>query len=95
MSILLWLVTFLGYVGYLIYLMRRPPDVYLGLGLLALIAGFLSFVVQKKWLLILSYVFIFFGVVLTYSFLFKTRPWLWVGGLAVVLFMGVMCLRED
>jgi hypothetical protein len=95
MSILLWLVGFLGYVGFLIYLMQRPPDVYLGLGLLALLAGFISFVVQKKWLLILSFIFIFGGVLLTYKMLFQTRPWLWVGALGVTLFLGVLCLRED
>ena len=96
MSIIVWLLSIVAYIGYHIYLVRRPSDLILGLGLAALILGFISFLANKKYLLILAFLLLFAGVIITYPSAFgRNQLWFWVGGLAVIIFLGSLSLRDD
>lgn len=96
MTIIIWILGFAAYMGYLLYMTQRPSDVNLFLGLGSLIIGLLSFILNRKSLLIVSFLLLFGGVIYTYPIaMAKQAVWPWVGGLAVLLFFGSLSLRND
>jgi hypothetical protein len=90
----IWFLGFLSYGGYMLYMFRRPADIYLIIGIAALIIGFISFAVDKKFLMIASLVIMFGGIALTYPIaIAREAVWPFVGGLAAMLFFGSISLR--
>lgn len=96
MAIAIWFLDIVAYMGYMIYMFGRPSDLYLGLGILALVVGFIGLAASKKFLLLASCFVLFLGVGLTYLNALNTgRIYIWVAALAAMLFFGSMTLRED
>lgn len=96
MTIFLWFANFVSYVLFMLYLTRRPSDLNLAIGLVALLTGFFGLASGRKLILIGSFLLIFFGVVLCYPLaLRRDLLLLWGGELVITLFLGSLALRED
>lgn len=96
MAIAVWFFDVVAYMGYMIYMFGRPSDLYLGIGILALIAGFIGLATSKKLFVLASCFVLFLGVGLTYLNALNTgRIYIWIAGLAAMLFFGSLSLRED
>jgi len=95
MAIASWIMGIAAFYGYVWLLMGWPLDVLFFTGLIGLLLGGLSFLLEKKVLLYACFVLLFLGVAATYARAQHAGLiWLWVAGAAAQVFFGSLSLRS-
>lgn len=96
MTIIIWLLNIIAYIAYIIYMYGRPSDLLLGIGLAALVIGFIGLATDRRPVLLTSFVILAVGIGFSFSYAFRIGlPWIWGLALIITLFFGSLSLRGD
>jgi hypothetical protein len=96
MTILLWLLALVIYIGFFLITRTVPGDINLGAGLVAIIFGLISFGASKRLLLLFSYGFLLLGLLLLWQYAFTAGYFgVWAVVIAVTLFFAALSQRGD
>lgn len=96
MTILLWLLSLVGYVVFLIYSGVILSDINLFAGMVAILLGLIAIGMNNRILLMLSYGFIVLGELLLYNFVMaRGLLYVWIAAIALTVFFATLSLRQD